>query len=412
VATGAKNGEPTNNWANVTQVAVAASAFVGIIASLALTGILGQGQRDHGVLLLIAFAFVLFAATLLVVAALLPRERRSTPPTPPEGGGVRTFFRRLSLRVWLEIVGVLLFGTGVLVGIIALIDTQQDAVRPAISASFDPSTSLITAKVTAEGLSASDRVVIRVDGLSERRKKGRLVYKAQLHALYLAALGPDADGNVSQEVSVDVPVNDQLVGVKAWTGEEDPSCYVSDSFKSENSAIPQAKQDACLMLRLPAPPASTSPRPPTLETKRLASRTKTANCRMRGSLPDRDCSPGAILVNATPALICKKGYSKTVRDVSDKMRAAIYTEYGLPPAHYGRAYQIDHIVPLGLGGSNDPANLWPQAGSPAPGYTVKDSLDRRLPKLVCNGERTLGIAQKAIARSWTALYAQVYDAGP
>lgn len=436
--------DSTSNWADVTQIAAAVSAFIGVIASLAVTGILSQAQRDHGTFLLIAFACVLVAAALWVTAALLrgPAREASTPqpaPSPAQaeegkvspvlvverlganrGAAKRSLlprlaarFRRLSLRVKLEMVGVLFFVGGVFVGIVALIATQQDSARPSITASFDSSTAVLTATVKADGLPESGRLVIRVEGLRETARKGKLYYNADPHVLYLTALGPNADGTVSQTVSVSVPSDFSLVGLKAWSGQEDQGCYSNGSLALENSAVPQSEQDGCLVLRLPAAPTAPPSAPASpLPTKLLGKRTKTAGCRVRDSLPDPACTPGAVLVGAGEKQICKSGYSATVRDVSAKTKSAIYAEYGIPAKHYGRPYQIDHLVPLGLGGSNDPANLWPEAGSPAPGFTVKDRLDRRLPQLVCKSDMVLPTAQIAIARGWTKLYEEVYDQAP
>jgi hypothetical protein len=64
-------------------------------------------------------------------------------------------------------------------------------------------------------------------------------------------------------------------------------------------------------------------------------------------------------------------------------------------------YEYDHFVPLELGGAtNDRRNLWPQpGGSPDP----KDAVEGRLNREVCEGKMTLGHAQRAIVRNWTAL---------
>ena len=55
-------------------------------------------------------------------------------------------------------------------------------------------------------------------------------------------------------------------------------------------------------------------------------------------------------------------------------RSAVEREYGMPPGHYGSKLEIDHIVSLELGGSNDIANLFPKRLYAHPGYRVKDAL--------------------------------------
>jgi hypothetical protein len=134
---------------------------------------------------------------------------------------------------------------------------------------------------------------------------------------------------------------------------------------------------------------------------------------VRGPLPDRRCSPGAFFTDATLAMICTPGYSAKVRNVPESEKAAVYAEYGIPRTHYARPYEIDHIVSLELGGSNDVANLYPEAASnPSPGYHVKDRLENRLHSLVCSHQLGLRSVQRAIASNWVVLYRSVYGVEP
>ena len=65
----------------------------------------------------------------------------------------------------------------------------------------------------------------------------------------------------------------------------------------------------------------------------------------------------------------------------------------MPARLYGRTIEIDHIVSLELGGSNDIANLYPEPGSGRANYHVKDRLENKLHDLVCSGAMTLRAAQ-------------------
>lgn len=47
------------------------------------------------------------------------------------------------------------------------------------------------------------------------------------------------------------------------------------------------------------------------------------------------------------------------RNVSGSTKSAIYRDYGIPAKCKSR-YTIDHFIPLALGGSNEPENLWPE----------------------------------------------------
>jgi hypothetical protein len=90
---------------------------------------------------------------------------------------------------------------------------------------------------------------------------------------------------------------------------------------------------------------------------------------------------------------------------------AVEREYGLAAKHYGRTVEIDHIVSLELGGSNDIANLYPEEATfrnHAPGYHTKDRLENRLHDLVCAGSLRLRTVQRQIAANWQALYKRVF----
>jgi hypothetical protein len=68
------------------------------------------------------------------------------------------------------------------------------------------------------------------------------------------------------------------------------------------------------------------------------------------------------------------------------------------------AYELDHLIPLELGGNNDPANLFPEAASPQPGFHEKDLVENYLNHEVCAGEMPLSFAQEQIASDWLTVY--------
>lgn len=132
-------------------------------------------------------------------------------------------------------------------------------------------------------------------------------------------------------------------------------------------------------------------------------RTKTSGCMIQDKFPDPACTPGAVFPNATKEQVCASGYSSGVRDVSDKDKNTIYAEYGITKHTTGQ-YEVDHFVSLELGGSNDLANLWPEAADPKPGFHEKDKVENYLHDQVCSGPLTLGQAQIQIATNWLAIY--------
>jgi hypothetical protein len=142
---------------------------------------------------------------------------------------------------------------------------------------------------------------------------------------------------------------------------------------------------------------------------RLRARTKTSGCRL-GPLPDRRCSPGAYYSGLTKVVLCSSSFhTSSVRTVPESEKHAVEVEYRLAAKSYGRTLEIDHIVSLELGGSNDISNLFPER---APGYHGKDKLENKLHALVCSGAMTLHTAQAGIAANWEALYTRVFGTAP
>jgi hypothetical protein len=135
----------------------------------------------------------------------------------------------------------------------------------------------------------------------------------------------------------------------------------------------------------------------------LGQRTKTFGCTSSSGLPDSACTPGAIFARATTDQICQPGYSRSVRDVSTAEKDQVYAEYGIVTRATGE-YEVDHLVSLELGGSNDVANLWPEPANPRPGFHEKDQVENNLHDQVCSGAISLQQAQVQIATNWLDVY--------
>jgi hypothetical protein len=109
----------------------------------------------------------------------------------------------------------------------------------------------------------------------------------------------------------------------------------------------------------------------------------------------------------TLQLICQDHYTSCIREVPTSVKNAVYASYKLPGGnHTGfckseQGCEVDHLISLELGGSNDQKNLWPQ---PYEGEKfnahVKDRLEKFLNKLVCEGQISLATAQKEISTNW------------
>lgn len=142
----------------------------------------------------------------------------------------------------------------------------------------------------------------------------------------------------------------------------------------------------------------------------IGARIKTSGCQITTNREqDVQCTPGAIFTNVTKTMVCKTGYSKSVRNVSSSTKSAVYREYGIT-SHGSGEYEIDHLVSLELGGSNSIANLWPEAASPTPGFHQKDSVENRLHSEVCSGQVSLADAQLQIINNWLSIYLSLYPA--
>jgi hypothetical protein len=159
---------------------------------------------------------------------------------------------------------------------------------------------------------------------------------------------------------------------------------------------------ACLLLALSACRAPAA-LPSSPVAAHIGQRTKSTGCTVRGPLPDPDCTPGAVIASATVEQICQPGYARAVRDVPDRVKEEVYAEYGIR-THRAGEYEVDHLISLELGGSNDIANLWPEAADPRPGFHEKDRVENYLHDQVCSGAMDLRTAQEAIASNWLAIY--------
>ena len=120
--------------------------------------------------------------------------------------------------------------------------------------------------------------------------------------------------------------------------------------------------------------------------------------------PNPNLTPGVFDLTATVDKICVKGYTATVRHVTDKQKDEVFKEYGLERSG---SYEVDHLISLELGGSNDTRNLWPESYYGMWGARIKDALEHRLHNLVCDGKMSLRDAQLMISTDWIETYKNV-----
>lgn len=120
--------------------------------------------------------------------------------------------------------------------------------------------------------------------------------------------------------------------------------------------------------------------------------------------PNPTLTPGDVFVNATVGEICQPGYTSKVRDVPVSEKRQVYEEYGLSYPQPKGLYEVDHFIPLELGGSNDIKNLFPEAANPKPGFHEKDIVENYLHERVCSQRMTLEEAQQEIRTDWYKIY--------
>jgi hypothetical protein len=148
------------------------------------------------------------------------------------------------------------------------------------------------------------------------------------------------------------------------------------------------------------------------ETVLLGRRTQTSGC-TRSALPDRSCSPGAYYSRLTKDVICAAGFrTGTIRNVPQTAKFTVEREYGMAAVYYGYSIEVDHIVPLELGGSNAMANLFPEPGSGTASYHVKDQAENRAKEWVCEGRLSLAAARRGFATNWEVLYRLLFGHAP
>jgi hypothetical protein len=103
--------------------------------------------------------------------------------------------------------------------------------------------------------------------------------------------------------------------------------------------------------------------------------------------------------------ICVSGYTKSVRPATSYthgVKAKLLGEEEIDASKMSD-YELDHIVPLALGGHpRKLSNLMLQRWDGPQGAHMKDILEVRLQKLVCQGKVGLTEAQICIAQDWEA----------
>ena len=141
------------------------------------------------------------------------------------------------------------------------------------------------------------------------------------------------------------------------------------------------------------------------------------SCHIRMSngypLPDPHCTPGGINPSVSISVLNNANWTtRCARNcwTSEADKHLAYRWYGIhkPPVNSdeNQVCELDHLVPLELGGSDALANIWPQCGPDTVTmneryFKLKDRVERYLATEVRSGRMDLAVAQREIAEDWT-----------
>jgi len=121
-------------------------------------------------------------------------------------------------------------------------------------------------------------------------------------------------------------------------------------------------------------------------------------------IPDPQCTPGAFNPTVPPAVFGDRRFStKCLRDCASAP-AQKHTLYKAYHVSQNPSCELDHLVPLEMGGADSLDNIWPQCGQASGGRNykdLKDQVENYLAIEVLLGNMTIDDVRKGIAADWT-----------
>jgi hypothetical protein len=130
-------------------------------------------------------------------------------------------------------------------------------------------------------------------------------------------------------------------------------------------------------------------------------------------VPDPKCTPGAVNPTVTLQVLSDPNFrTGCIRNcvTSERDKSGTYRLYGIPhPVNNqgpNQVCELDHLVPLALGGADTLENIWPQCGPNQVAlseryFKQKDMVESYLADQVRTGQMSVAKAQTAIAADWT-----------
>ena len=107
---------------------------------------------------------------------------------------------------------------------------------------------------------------------------------------------------------------------------------------------------------------------------------------------------------ANEAQVCAADFEASVKPMAKWQHDQALERYGKRPEDF--TGELDHLIPISLGGTNDPENLWPLPANKDMGPEQKKALDLKLHQMVCDKTIKLKDAQDAIKKDWVKAYNQ------
>lgn len=119
-------------------------------------------------------------------------------------------------------------------------------------------------------------------------------------------------------------------------------------------------------------------------------------------LPDHRYTPGKVALTDS-SQVCHI-LTSTERHTRESLKEHIRQEYGGKPHPRTGTEEVDHLIPLTIGGADDSLNLWMQPAEPRPGFHEKDVLEMAAHHAVCKGLLSLDSAQRWMAHDFPSMY--------
>ena len=115
---------------------------------------------------------------------------------------------------------------------------------------------------------------------------------------------------------------------------------------------------------------------------------------------------GDTIDGITKDTVCVPGYAQQVRNVPESIKRAVYKRDKVDYPQKNGTVEVDHYIPLSLGGSNNMSNLWVQF---APDFRKKDKVEYLAWRMLCKEPKeTLKMAQDRV-RNWKETYANFFE---